>query len=87
MRTTASFIVVAALFVGLGPDLAHSESISIIDQERTGFDSHTGFLLGWTDLAQPFTVGLSGELDSISIIVINAGLPITLIYSRLLIVV
>jgi hypothetical protein len=44
----------AALFVGLGPNLAHSDSISIIDQQQTGLDSTTGFQLGWTDPAQTF---------------------------------
>ena len=81
MRTTTSFIILAALFVGQ-PDLAHSSSI--IDQQQTGLDATTGFgaptdLSYWTYLAQTFTVGISGQLDSISIFAANGGgLPITL---------
>jgi hypothetical protein len=76
MRTTMRTIVMVALLVGLAPDLAHPSPI--IDQQQTAFDATSGFQTGETDLAQTFTVGVSGQLDSISIIAANGSLPIGL---------
>jgi hypothetical protein len=50
----------------------------IIDQQQTTFVYTTGFQLGWTDLAQTFTVGIPGRLATISIVAANDNLPIGL---------
>jgi hypothetical protein len=76
MRNVLKITVMVALLVGLGTDLAHPSPI--IDQQQTVFGYTTGFQLGLTDLAQTFTVGINGQLDSISIIAANSGLPISL---------
>jgi PEP-CTERM motif-containing protein len=68
--------LIGVLFAGLGSSSAHSSSI--IDQEQTVIGAFGGFQFGWTDLAQTFTVGISGQLDSISILAANGELPLTL---------
>ncbi len=65
-----------ALLAGLGPDLARASPI--IDQQQTTLTATGGFQFGWTDLAQTFTVGISGQLDSISIFAANSELLLTL---------
>jgi len=65
-----------ALLVSLRPDLARSSPI--IDQQQTELTATGGFRFGWTDLAQTFTVGISGQLNSISIFAANGELPLTI---------
>jgi hypothetical protein len=76
MRNVLKIIVMVAFLVGLGPDLAHASPI--IDQQQPVLTAVTGFQTNLTDIAQTFTVGVSGKLDSISILTTNAGNPLTL---------
>jgi len=75
--TVGSRLVVGvfAAFALLG--IPHPTSASTIDQQQLSFGFTTGFLDNVQGLAQTFTVGTSGELSSISI-VLAASSPITL---------
>jgi hypothetical protein len=69
-------LVMVAFLVGLGPEMARA--LPIIDQQQSALTAVTGFQTNLTDIAQTFTVGVSGKLDSISILTTNAGNPLTL---------
>jgi hypothetical protein len=72
----ARFLGVAAqLGVGV-TSVAHANTV-LIDQQQLSVTATTGFLSDVQTLAQTFTVGVSGELSSIEI-VLAASSPITL---------
>jgi hypothetical protein len=73
MGNHCALMAVAALLSGVG-----SADASVIDQQQPAVTATTGFQTGATDIAQTFTVGIDGKLDSISIVAVNVGQPLTL---------
>ena len=73
MRKTA---IVMALLLGFGPSAGHSSPL--VDQQQTELNATGGFQTGEHDIAQTFTVGITGQLDSISIIAASGGPPMAL---------
>jgi hypothetical protein len=59
----------------LSATAAHAATI---DQVQSLINASTGFQTGQTDIAQTFTVGINGQLDSINILTSNAGDPMAL---------
>jgi hypothetical protein len=76
MKALLAAASAAALWAGSVSSLV--QAAPIIDQQQTQLNAFSGFLTGATDLAQTFTVGLAGRLDSISIVAANGNLPIGL---------
>jgi hypothetical protein len=71
MKALLAAAAIAALWAGSVSSLV--QAAPIIDQQQTQFNAFAGFLTGGTDVAQTFTVGLAGRLDSISIVAVNGG--------------
>src|SRR6476660_4554441 len=77
MKTLLAAAATAALWAGSVSSLV--QAAPIIDQQQLQLNATAGFQTGQLDLAQTFTVGISGRLDGISIIAANGGgLPIGL---------
>ena len=69
--TAICTVFTTAALVGLASSVANS--LPVTDQLQPQFNATTGFQTGHTDLAQTFTVGITGQLVSIQIIAANGG--------------
>jgi hypothetical protein len=77
MKALLAAAATAALWAGSVSSLV--QAAPIIDQQQLQVNATSGFQTGHFDLAQTFTVGISGRLDGISIVAANGGsLPIGL---------